>query len=77
MLLAAEAVGQWAGEEPHRAVRYVLNSHPGLDDSADWRDEPFAGIRNLLDRLIHRDSSPAKLRRRLARVVLERDGYPF
>jgi alkylation response protein AidB-like acyl-CoA dehydrogenase len=77
MLLAAEAVGQWAGEESHRAARYVLDSLPGLEDLADWRDEPFTGIRNLLDRLIRRDTSPAALRRRLAKAVVERGGYPF
>ncbi len=77
MLLAAEAVGQWAGEEAHRAARYILDSMPGLDDIVDWRDEPFTGIRNLLDRLIRRDTSPAKLRRTLADVVLKREGFPF
>jgi hypothetical protein len=77
MLLAAETVGQWAGEEAHRAARYVLDSLPGLEDSADWRDEPFTGIRNLLDRIIRRETSPAELRRRLAERVLERDGYPI
>ena len=77
MLLAAEAVGQWAGEEAHRSVRYVLDCLPGSDDFADWRDEPFTGIRNLLDRLIRRDSSPATLRGTLASAVIARDGYPF
>ena len=77
MLLAAEAVGQWVGEEAHRAARYVLDSMPGLDDIVDWRDEPFTGIRNLLDRLIRRDTSPVDLRRSLAKIVIERDGYPF
>ena len=77
MLDAAEAVGQWAGEESHRAIRYVLDSLPALDDQVDWRDEPFTGIANLLARLVRRDRSPAELRRSLAAAVLERDGWPF
>jgi len=77
MLVAAEAVSQWAGEEAHRAARYVLDSLPGLEDTADWRDEPFTGIRNLLERIIRRDSSPAVLRRKLAEAVVAREGYVF
>jgi alkylation response protein AidB-like acyl-CoA dehydrogenase len=77
MLLTAEAAGQWLGEEANRAARYALDSMPGFEDSVDWRDEPFTGIRNLLDRLIRRDTSPAALRRAVAAVVIDRDGYPF
>ena len=77
MLLAAEVVGQWAGEEAHRAARFVLDALPGVEDIVDWRDEPFTGIRNLLDRLIRRDTNPATLRRQLATAVLARNSYPF
>jgi hypothetical protein len=77
MVLAAQCVCQWAGEEAHHAARYVLDSLPGLEDLVDWRDEPFTGIRNLLDRLIRREESPAAMRRRLAAAVIERGGYPW
>ncbi len=77
MLLAAQSVAQWAGDEAHRSARFILDSLPGLEDAADWRDEPFTGIRNLLDRLIRRDTSPVVLSRALAAEVIARDGYPF
>ena len=74
ILQAADVAIQLAAESAHRSARYVLDSLPGLEDSVDWRDEPFTGIRNLLDRIIRRDSSPIELRRALAAAAMEAGG---
>lgn len=75
--LAAQVAAMDYMEEAVRAARYALDALPAIDDVVDWRDEPFTGIANLLDRLSLREENPMRLRRDLAARVLEHDGYPF
>ena len=76
-LLAAEVAALDYTNEALNAARYALDSLPGIDDVVDWRDEPFTGIAGLLDRLNRTEANPMQLRRDLAALVIERNGYPL
>lgn len=76
-LLAGEIAARDYTESALNAARYALDSMPAFDDVVGWRDEPFTGLSNLLDRLGRWEGSPMQLRRDLAHIVLQREGYPL
>jgi alkylation response protein AidB-like acyl-CoA dehydrogenase len=76
-LLAAQIATRDYADEALNAARYALDSLPSLDDVVDWRDEPFTGLSELMQRVGRSDVSPMQLRRDLAERVLEREGYPL